>query len=571
MKVKNTEIAHYFEMLADFLEIHAENPYRIKAYRQAARQIKTLPDSLYELVANEIDLTQIPHIGKGIASHIKDIIHAETWPEMKLQSHPKTINELQRIQGLGKKRIKLLQNELNIYTKAELITAIKANKLQKIKGFSKKLEEKIVASLSQPKPHKKLFRLNIVKRKIYYLIEKIKIFSGIENIIVAGDYRRKTELVGKLYLIIQATSGNHVVEEFLALDGIGEILEKNENHCEVIFKSGIAVEVYVIGDKNPTPLLFKLTGSESHFVKLQKQASKLKLNLTEEGLYKNNQRLPITNEQEIYMHLNMDYIEPELREDRGEIEAAINHTLPNLIQLSDIKGDLHSHTNETDGRETLENMLAAAKEKGYEYYAITDHSKRLVITNGLNEERLLKQIRLIDKLNEKLTGFTILKGIEVDILEDGSLDLPDSILKELDVRVCSIHSKFNLPEEKQTERIIRAMDNPYFNILAHPTGRLIPGRPPYPVNIEKIMQAAKERGCFLELNSQPARLDLKDTYCSMAKTLGVKLSISSDAHGLHELGYMQFGVAQARRAWIEADDVINTWPLGKLLKSFKRK
>jgi DNA polymerase (family 10) len=262
----------------------------------------------------------------------------------------------------------------------------------------------------------------------------------------------------------------------------------------------------------------------------------------------------------------MQYVEPELRENNGEIEAALKHKLPKLVELSDIRGDLHSHTNETDGHYTLAEMVAVAQAKGYEYLAITDHSQRLTVANGLDKKRLLAQIRAIDALNEQLKGFTILKAIEVDILEDGSLDLPDDVLKELDLTVCSVHSKFNLSEKKQTERIVRAMDNPHFKILGHPTGRLLNQRPPYALDLSQLLQAAKERGCVVELNAQPERLDFNDIYCRMAKEVGVKVAISTDAHSIYHFDFMRFGVGQARRGWLEADDVINTRNLRDLRK-----
>ncbi len=332
------------------------------------------------------------------------------------------------------------------------------------------------------------------------------------------------------------------------------MVQTTGNSTTVILNSGIAIKLQMTSTKNYATELLYLTGSPGHI----------------EGLQQINKKLHGTSEDAIYQHLKLDFIPPELRENQGEIAAARSHTLPILINLSDIKGDLHCHTWETDGTESLEMMIESAITKGYEYVAITDHSKRLAITNGLDEKRLLAQIKLIDELNGRLKNFTILKGIEVDILRNGALDLSNDVLKELDLCVCSIHSDFKLTEKEQTERIIRAMDNPYFTILGHATGRLLNYREPYPINVERILHAAKERHCFIELNAQPARLDMNDHYCRMAKLLGVKIAISSDAHSSRELNFMQLGIYQARRGWLEAKDVINTRSLKDFKKLIKR-
>jgi DNA polymerase (family 10) len=312
------------------------------------------------------------------------------------------------------------------------------------------------------------------------------------------------------------------------------------------------------------------TGSKAHNIAIRKIAQRKHLKINEYGVYKGAKQIAGLAEKDVYRSIGLDYVEPEMREDRGEIELAKNHQLPRLINLKDIRGDLHCHTNATDGNASLESMANKAKELGYEYIAITDHSKHLTVAHGLNQKDLLKQIKLIEKLNAKLKGIVILKSIEVDILQDGSLDLPNSILKELDLTICSVHSKFDLSSKMQTERILRAMDNPYFNILAHPTGRLINRREAYSIDLEKVMLGAKERGCILELNAQPERMDLDDEHCQMAKEMQLKISISTDAHSVAQMNNMRLGVYQARRGWLEAKDVINTYALARLMKILKR-
>lgn len=355
------------------------------------------------------------------------------------------------------------------------------------------------------------------------------------------------------------------------LNEISYTIQEKSNSITVELWTGIRMNVYATAPQSFGAELIFRTGNKKHLNQLKEEAKTQGLILKDNDFFKKKNSIHIIEEKEIYHNLGLDFIEPELREGTGEIQAAKTHSLPRLITLSDIKGDLHSHTNETDGKESLETMVKAAIEKGYEYFAITDHSKHLKITRGLDEKRLLQQIEKIDQLNDTFNHFKILKAIEVDILENGTLDLSNEILKELDLVVASIHSQFKLSEQKQTERILKAMDNPFFNILGHATGRLIRSRPPYPINIKRILKAAKENGCFLELNAQPYRLDIQDKYCRQAKELGVKIAISSDAHTIRGLNFMQLGVYQGRRGWLEKSDVINTYSWNKLKKLLNRR
>lgn len=390
--------------------------------------------------------------------------------------------------------------------------------------------------------------------------------NNIINFVFAGSYRRKQEVVGSTDILVHTKDNFATASDFLNYVLIEEVIKKTKDMIRVVLISGMIVTLHFIPKNQWSTALVYYTGSQRHLRQLKKFAKQNHLELKKEGLFKEHTVIATPNEKKLYSTLGLRYIEPELREGKGELEASKQALLPKLITLDNLRGDLHSHTTETDGTASLEEMVDAAIEKGYEYLAITDHTKRLAITNGLNEERLLQQIRQIDKLNGRLKNFRILKGSEVDILEDGSLDLPDWILKELDMRVCSLHSRFNYPIEKQTERILRAMENPYFNILGHPTGRLIHHRKPYPLNLEIIFKAAKARGCIMELNAQPSRLDLNDQYGLMAKHFGVKFAISSDAHSIRELDNIRFGINQARRGWLEPQDVINTKSITNLLK-----
>jgi DNA polymerase (family 10) len=348
------------------------------------------------------------------------------------------------------------------------------------------------------------------------------------------------------------------------------VLAKGSTRSSIVLRTGLQVDLRIVEKEAFGAALLYFTGSKEHSIALRKIAQENRHKLNEYGVYKNKKRLAGKTEAEMYKALGLRYIEPELREDKGEFEASANNSLPKLVKLEDIKGDLHTHTNATDGKYSMEEMVAAAEKLGYSYYSISDHSKRVAMARGLNEKRLAEQIKQIDKLNGKLKNIKVLKSIEVDILEDGKLDLPNRILKELDVVVCSVHYNQNLPKDKQTARVLKAMQNPYFNILGHPTGRLIGVRSSYDIDMERIMLEAKMNGCFLEINASPDRLDLNDDHARMAKEMGVKISISTDAHSIDGLNYMAFGVAQARRGWLEKDDVLNTRPWEELKVLLKR-
>jgi DNA polymerase (family 10) len=345
---------------------------------------------------------------------------------------------------------------------------------------------------------------------------------------------------------------------FVEYDEVDAIISRGTTRGTVLLRSGLQVDLRVVAQVSYGAALYYFTGSKAHNIAVRMIAVKKKLKINEYGVFKGKRRIAGRTEKEVFKAVGLCYVEPELRENRGEIEAARKNRLPGLVAVTDIRGDLHAHTNATDGHHSLRQMAEAAKKLGYAYLAITDHSKRIVIAHGMDERRLRRQLDAIDRLNERLKGIRVLKGIEVDILKDGKLDMSDSVLKQLDLTVCAVHSGFRLSREKQTERVIRAMDNPHFNILAHPTGRLINQRPAYEIDMERVMDAALERGCYLELNAQPDRLDLNDVHCRMAKEMGLKLAISTDAHATSNLENMRFGVDQGRRGWLEPEDVLNT-------------
>jgi DNA polymerase (family 10) len=402
-------------------------------------------------------------------------------------------------------------------------------------------------------------------------VEHLKVDDKVKSIEIAGSYRRRVETVGDIDILASCKGGCNIMDRFTGYEDVEKVVSKGETRSTVILKTGLQVDLRVVPQAAFGAALHYFTGSKEHNIACRKIAVKKKYKLNEYGLFKNDNRIAGRTEEEVYSELDLPYIEPELRENRGEIEAGKDRKLPNLITLEDIRGDLHVHTKATDGRYSLEDMVRGAEKKGYEYVAVTDHSKKVTVANGLDKKRLRRQIEEIDKLQDKFKKIRILKSIELDILEDGSLDLPDDVLKELDFTVCSVHYNVNLSREKQTSRMLKAMDNPHVNIIGHPSGRLIHERKPLDLDMEKLMEAAAERHIHFEINSHPDRLDLDDAFCKLGKEIGIKMAVATDAHSIDDLDLIRFGVGQARRGWLEADDVINTLPWEKLKKELQRK
>lgn len=570
--VKNIDIANIFDRLADLLELEGENPFRVRAYRNAAATVENLPQNLEEMVKKGDDLTSLPAIGNDLAQKINDIVNHKEIDLLKRleEKNPIDFEELNRIQGLGPRRIKKLYEILNVQNIDDLYHAAEEQKIRDLPGFSKKIEEHILEEIKKIKEKYNRMKISTAEQNALPIVEYLRENRSIQDIEIAGSYRRRKETIGDLDILVTCEDSISVMTHFVNYFDIDEVLSKGDTRSSIILKSGIQVDLRVLPQKSYGAAMLYFTGSKAHNIVIRKLAKQKDWKVNEYGLFSNDDFLAGETEKGIYNKLGLPYIEPELRENRGEFEAAESGNLPELIKLSDIKGDLHTHTNLTDGKNTLEEMAEAAQKLGYKYIANTDHSKRVTVAGGLDEKQVFENIKRTDKLNENFKDFTILKGIEVDILEDGSLDLSDKVLKELDIVVAAIHYKFNLTREDQTERILRAMDNPYLNIIAHPTGRLINEREPYDIDLEKIMQKAKENNCILEINSQPSRLDLNDLNSRKAKEMGVKLVISTDAHSTTQYDFMRFGIGQARRGWIEKNNVINTRNINQLKKIIKR-
>ena len=572
MPVHNAEIAERFNRLADLLEIEGANPFRIRAYRNAARTIASLAQNVAGLLASGKDLSELPGIGEAIAEKIQTIVNTGRLPQLdEVEARtPAALSDLMKIEGLGPKRVKTLYKQMHIRTPEDLERAARSGKIRELEGFGKKTEALILQRVCHFQGETQRMRLPEAEDIAVPLVAYLKRTPGVRDITVAGSYRRRRETVGDLDILVTARKDSPVMERFIGYDEVTGVVSQGKTRASVILHSGLHVDLRVVPQVSYGAALCYFTGSKAHNIALRKIGVTKGYKLNEYGVFRDAKRIGGKTEQEVYKRLGLPWIEPELRENRGEIDLAREDRLPKLITRDDIRGDLHSHTSATDGRNSLGEMAEAARAYGYEYLAVTDHSRHVTVAHGLNRKQLLEEIRQIDRLNAKLDGLVILKSCEVDILDDGSLDLPDSVLRELDLTVCAVHYNFNLPEKKQTERIIRAMDNPCFNILAHPTGRLINKREGYNVDLQAVMVAAKERGCFLEINAQPARLDLTDTYCKLARDLGLKVAISTDAHGIDQLDYMRFGIGQARRGWLEAGDVLNTRSLADLRKLLGR-
>ena len=576
MPIHNNDVADIFDEVADLLEIRGENAFRVRAYRNAARTVGGLSRSVAELAADEKGLDGLPGIGKDLSDKIRTIVKTGKLPLLEdlKRELPEGLSTLMKVRGLGPKKVAALYKEIKVASLADLKKAASQGKIRDLPGFSVNTEQALLEELGRTKVTEhgpERFKLAVAEQIVTPLYEELKKVKDVEDIAIAGSYRRRAETVGDVDILVAAEKSPAVMDEFVRYDDVQKVLAEGGTKASVVLRGGLQVDLRVVSKKSFGAALHYFTGSKSHNIAVRVMGVKRKLKINEYGVFRGKKMIAGRTEEEVYKQVGLPYIEPELREDRGELQAAAAGKLPHLVRLEDIKGDLHTHTKATDGRYSADEMAEAAKKRGYEYLAVTDHSKHVTVARGMDPARLAKAIKEIDKLNGKLKGITLLKSIELDILADGSLDLPDGILSELDLVVCSIHYNFNLSKEKQTERVIRAMDNRLVNVFCHPSGRLINERPPYEIDLDKVMKTAVERGCYLELNAHPDRLDLDDVHCQRAKEMGLKLAISTDAHSTDDLDLMRFGIGQARRGWLEPGDVINTRPLAELRKLLKRK
>ncbi|MGB9117386.1 DNA polymerase/3'-5' exonuclease PolX [Bradyrhizobium sp.] len=568
MPVQNAEIAAMFDQAAELLEIAGENQFRVRAYRRAARVVEGLPKAVGGLLKSGQDLSELPGIGKDLAGKIADIVKTGRFGLLDTLKRklPGELGDMAALPGLGPKRIKLLYDKLKVRTLKDLRGAIKTGRLRELRGFGPVIEEKLLGALEKPQPAKR-FKISVAEAEADALVAFLRDRG---RVVVAGSYRRRRDTVGDLDVLVTAKHGVAVGNRLVEYENVAQVVAHGPTRTTVMLRSGLQVDVRAVPDESYGAALLYFTGSKAHNIALRGLANQHGWKLNEYGLFSGKRRIAGATEEEVYKKLGLPFIEPEMREDRGEIPASKAGKLPRLVKLSDIRGDLHVHSDWTDGTVTIHEMAAAAQARGYEYIALTDHSRRVAMTHGLDPARLARQIHEIDRLNEKLKNFTILRGIEVDILKDGSLDLPDSSLAKLDIVVAAVHSHFDLPRKAQTDRVVRALENRHMSILAHPTGRLIGEREPYDIDMDRVISAARETGCHLEINAQPDRLDLNDLHAHAAKLAGVKLAVSTDAHSIDAFQCMRFGIDQARRAWLTANDVLNTLPLAELRRLLKR-
>jgi DNA polymerase (family X) len=571
--MENVEIAHLLSKYADLLEIQGEGLFRVLAYRKAARTVESLSQPIAQLLAEGKDLEELPGIGKSMAEHIEEIVKTGTLKALrKLHKEiPATLDELLEIEGLGPKRTKQLYDRLGISSIKELERALDGGKIASLRGFGQKSVDKIRQAIKNLGKRPKRFKLLDADQLVRPLIEYLRKGGGIEQLEVAGSYRRRMETVGDIDILAASDSPEAVMQRFQTYPEVERVVAAGTTKGTVILRSGLQVDLRILPRRSYGSALHYFTGSKAHNVAVRTLGVERGLRISEYGVFRvpkgkkaeevgveEGERIGGAKEEDVFRAVNMDWVPPELREDRGEIQAAQKHKLPDLIVLDDIRGDLHMHSKWTDGNSTIAEMARACKERGYQYCAITDHSKAVRVAGGLSAEDFKKQRAEIEEAREKVRGITLFTGCEVDILPDGSLDLPDHLLEQLDMVVAAVHSKMDMNQSEMTRRVLKALAHPAVTILAHPTGRLINQREPFAIDLEQIFHAARANNVAVELNAQPDRLDLNDLHLLRAREIGVKIAINTDAHNAEQLRFIKYGVDQARRGWLEKRHVLNT-------------
>lgn len=570
----NIELANIFNQIADILEIKNANRFKITAYRRAAQTIESLPKDINEIARKE-KLEEISGVGKGLAKHIKDLLKDGTSRgfEALKKKVPIGLLELLNIEGLGPKRVKFLHQKLGINNIPQLEKLLATHRLLKFKGWGEKSEKNILHGIEFYRQFNQRFLLGKIYPVAEGIVDKLKKCPDIDQAEICGSLRRMKETIGDLDILATAKNAQKAIEYFCQLPEIKEIRAKGPTKVNVLLKHGPEADLRVVKPESFGAALHYFTGSKLHNIAIRKRGMERGLRINEYGVYKKTAKqlkyIGGQTEEDVFKAVDLPWIPPELRENTGEIEAAVKNQLPKLITIKDLRGDLHLHSTWSEGDNSILEMAEAAKKMSYEYLLLADHASAIGITHGLDNKRLLKQIGEIKKISQKIKGIRILTGTEVDIEKDGNLYIPDKVLEKLDIVVASVHSAFRQSKDVMTKRILKAINNPNVDIFAHPTGRLINEREAYEVEMEAVMRVAKKTNTILELNSFWSRLDLNDVHCRMAKSIGVKIAISTDAHNIIELENIKFGVATARRGWLEKKDVVNTLPLKKLLDQIK--
>lgn len=575
----NKTISDIFSRIADMLELKDENVFKVRAYRAASLNIYGLSRQLADIYKEDPrKIEDIPGIGKDLTLKIIEMIEtgALKYYDGLMKEFPKGFLDLLNISGLGPKKLRKLGSELGIKNANDLEKACKEDKVAKLEGMGEKTQENILEAMEHFR--KKEGRMLLTEadryaREIIGYLEGSRLFKKLE---AAGSLRRGADTVGDIDILAVAPDTSKAMDYFTLYPGVETVIAKGPTKSSIVLKDGPQVDLRVVEAGCFGAALVYFTGSKLHNVKIRHLARDKGYKVSEYGVFDvdsstgKEKRLAAGTEEEVYKALGMQWVAPEMREDRGEVELALKKALPELVGIKDIKGDVHLHTTESDGRSTIEEMIAAAKKKGYKYIAITDHSQNVKVANGMDEKRLLAHMERIRKIASGIRGIEVLAGIEVDILETGKLDIKDYALKELDIVIASIHSKFTLEKDKQTARMLRAMDNPYVNVMGHPSGRLITTRSPIQVDFDAVFKKAAQNGIFLEINTHGDRIDLNDVNARRAKELGAKFVINSDAHDVGQMDQLVYGVITARRAWLAKDDVVNTYSLEKFKKAMER-
>jgi DNA polymerase (family X) len=570
--MSNAELARRLDQLADLSEIDGDNPFRVRAYRNAARRLRELEEQISDLLDHGADLTEIEGIGKEIAEKLRTMVQTGRLRQLDelAERVPIGLTEVVRVKGVGPKHARTLWQEVGVTDVDELEKAAKDGKLAGLPGFGAKTQENVLKGIDAYRRNTGRALLGEIDAVVAPLIERLRTAKGVSRVEVAGSYRRRRETVGDVDLLAIAASPGEVTKAFTSYGEVDDVLGSGDTRSSVRLASGLQVDLRVVPEDAFGAALMYFTGSKDHNVALRQRAIDRGLRLNEYGLFEGTEddpharRVAGISEEEIYQRLGLAWVPPELREDRGEIAAAAEGRLPELLTQDDLHGDLHMHSTWSDGKNTLSEMIAACIERGYAYMAITDHSKALAMTGGMDEAKLARQWEELDALTADRSDITVLRGMEVDILKDGSLDLSDDWLEKLDIVLVSVHSHFGLPQTEQTARVVKAVSHPEVNVLAHPTARMLGERDPIDVDLGAVFDACLENDVAVEHNASVPRLDLSDTHMIAARKRGLVITMGTDAHAVKQLDAMRFGVDQARRAWLTREDVLNTRPLAEV-------
>ncbi|MDH3744847.1 MAG: DNA polymerase/3'-5' exonuclease PolX [Acidobacteriota bacterium] len=587
--MENARIVAVLEEVADLLQLQEANPFRVRAYRNAARVLSEETTPLRKRVASGEDLTKLPSIGREMAAHVEELVETG---ELRLLDElgsevPRSLVEVMALPGLGPKKAARLWKELGVESVEDLAAAVQAGTVAGLSGFGRKTELQLARAMTQHQRHRGRFKLVEADRMAAPLLEQLAVADGVRRVEIAGSFRRRRETVGDLDILVVAPRSEAVMDCLVSYPEVSEVRLAGDTRATVILEKGLQVDLRVVPARSYGAALIYFTGSKPHNIKLRQRALERGFHLSEYGLFEPEEEASVSTGEErdaqgsgrfvsgmtekaVYRALGLPWIAPELREDRGEMAAAAEKRLPRPIELADLRGDLQMHSTWSDGKSSIEEMVTAAAARGYEYIAMTDHSPYLGVVGGLDAKRLRLQWQEIEAVEERHPEIRILRGQEVDILPDGSLDQTDDAMAELDLVVAAVHSQYDLAPAEQTRRILKALRHPAVHVLAHPTARKINQRPGMDFDLDAILDCAFEEGVAVELNALPSRLDLRDTHAMRARELGVKIVISTDAHHVRDLDAMRYGIDQARRAWLEPGDVLNTLPLSKLLENLRQ-